>query len=254
MRRDLSDKELIIFDLDGTLALSKLPVDKEMTKLILRLLRFRKVAVIGGGKYELFRFQLLNRLTHPPNLLKNLSVFPTNAAQFYRYTNGWKRIYVHNLKNIDKTKIKKALREALDKAGYKKPGHIYGPVIEDRGSQITFSALGQKAPLGLKIKWNKKKDLRPKLVKFLTRSLKSFEVRQGGLTSIDILGKGVDKAYGIRQMERQLKIPKKKMLFIGDAIFPGGNDYPVLKAGVKSINVSGPKETKKIITKLLKNQ
>jgi len=37
------------------------------------------------------------------------------------------------------------------------------------------------------------------------------------------------------------------MIFVGDALFPGGNDYPAKEAGVVSIQVRDPNETKRVI-------
>ena len=37
------------------------------------------------------------------------------------------------------------------------------------------------------------------------------------------------------------------MIFIGDALFPGGNDYPAEEAGAVSIPVRDPHETKRVI-------
>ncbi len=37
------------------------------------------------------------------------------------------------------------------------------------------------------------------------------------------------------------------MLFVGDALFPGGNDYPAKATGVDSIEVRDPNETKRVI-------
>ena len=37
------------------------------------------------------------------------------------------------------------------------------------------------------------------------------------------------------------------MIFIGDALFPGGNDYPAEQAGVVSIRVRDPNESKRVI-------
>jgi len=58
--------------------------------------------------------------------------------------------------------------------------------------------------------------------------------------------RGIDKAYGIRKLRDILGISLKEMIFIGDALFPGGNDYPVEEAGVVSIPVRGPNETKRV--------
>jgi len=37
------------------------------------------------------------------------------------------------------------------------------------------------------------------------------------------------------------------MIYVGDALFVGGNDYPAEQAGVISIPVRGPDETKRVI-------
>ena len=93
----IRDKDLIVFDLDGTLTPSKSKMDAEMSELIKKLLTTKKVAVIGGGKLALFRHQFLNELKVPKNLLNNLSLFPTTATTFLRWDNGWKKVYAHNL-------------------------------------------------------------------------------------------------------------------------------------------------------------
>jgi hydroxymethylpyrimidine pyrophosphatase-like HAD family hydrolase len=90
-----------------------------------------------------------------------------------------------------------------------------------------------------------------KIAKLVAKRLPNLEVRAAGFTSIDVTRKGIDKAYGIRQIQKQLHVPVKKMLFIGDAIFPGGNDYAVVRTGVDYIPVKGPEETKRIIKKLI---
>jgi len=77
------------------------------------------------------------------------------------------------------------------------------------------------------------------------------EVRTGGLTAIDVTQKGIDKAYGVRQIEKVLKIPIKDMVFIGDALYPGGNDAAAKKTGVQTIAVKGPADTIAIIKKIL---
>ena len=75
--------------------------------------------------------------------------------------------------------------------------------------------------------------------------IKGFSVNLGGTTSIDITKPGIDKAYGIRKLRDILGIAIEEMIFVGDAIFPGGNDYPAKQAGVVSIRVRDPEETKR---------
>ena len=259
MRKDLGSKKLIVFDLDGTLAESKSKMDAQMDALITNLLRARKVAVIGGGKYDLFKSQFVRELSASKDLLKNLFLFPTTATSFYRYDKGWKKIYSLHLNKKEKADNRKAFRDAFEEDGYVHPKNTYGKVIEDRGTQVTFSALGQevvavlgKKGLALKNKWKEENtQTKLKLAKVLQRHLPKLEVRAAGHTSIDITRKGIDKAYGIQQIEKHLHIPKKHMLFVGDALFPGGNDYAVKRTGVECIPVEGPEDTKKIIRAIL---
>ncbi|MDB2497399.1 hypothetical protein N9X25_09665 [Verrucomicrobiales bacterium] len=48
-------KKLIVFDLDGTLAESKSPLDEEMAALLCLLLSLIKVAIISGGDWTQFK-------------------------------------------------------------------------------------------------------------------------------------------------------------------------------------------------------
>ena len=249
----LSKRSLIVFDLDGTLTESKAPLQPDMARALAALLEQKKVAIIGGGSYEQFKNQFVGHFTCPPALFKNLFLFPTTSTSFYRYQEShWKQVYRKVLKPAEKKKIMRAFADAFAATKYVPPKKLWGKTIEDRGSQITFSALGQKAPVKAKAAWNKKNDVRPALMKIMQKELSKFEVRRGGLTSIDVTQKGIDKAYGVRQIEKVLKISIKDMVFIGDALYPGGNDAAAKKTGVQTIAVKGPTDTIKIIKKILK--
>lgn len=237
-------KQLIVYDLDGTLAESKSPLDVEMACLLHDLLRVVKVAVISGGAWTQFDEQLLSNLTRDERL-ENLSLLPTCGTQFFRYGTDWKKVYSEDLAADEKAKIKNSMKKAVLEAG-SKPQKLWGEQIEDRGGQITFSALGQEAPLDEKHKWDVDFAKRKKLKAILDKLLPEFSVRIGGSTSIDVTKPGIDKAYGIRKMRDILGIPLKDMIFIGDALFVGGNDYPAEEAGVVSISVKDPDQTKRV--------
>ena len=66
-----------------------------------------------------------------------------------RYEEDWKKIYSEDFTAAEKEKIIGSLNKAIEQSGFK-AGKVWGEVIEDRGSQITFSALGQEAPLNEK--------------------------------------------------------------------------------------------------------
>jgi phosphomannomutase len=238
-------KTLVVFDLDGTLALSKSSLDAEMAALLARLLSLVKVAIISGGAWTQFEKQVLAFLPHDDRL-KRLSMLPTCGTQYYRFDGGWKKLYSEDLGPEDSKKIVGALNEAIDRSGSRAAKH-WGDLIEDRGSQITFSALGQQAPLAEKANWDPDFAKRQKIEAILAPMIPGFSIHLGGATSIDVTRPGIDKAYGIKKLKETLGVSIAEMTFVGDAIFPGGNDYPAKQAGVESIRVRDPEETKRVI-------
>ncbi len=258
--KKLIKKDLIVFDLDGTIAPSKSMMDGEMAELLKKLLEKKSVAIISGGEIKQFKIQLLTPFKGHHADYSKLFLFPTCSSVFYKYFNSkWNVVYAHYLKPTQVKQIKDAFRKAYKIIGYKDPEKTYGTIIENRKTQVSFSALGQKVvqvfgKQGIEMKedWKKNHDVRPEMAKVLSELLPEFAVKIGGLTTIDVTKKGIDKAYGIHQMQKYLKIPISKMLFIGDAMFPGGNDYAVVKTGVDWMPVKDPEETKKIINNILK--
>lgn len=242
-------KKLIVFDLDGTLAPSKSALDPAMAALLHDLLGIVKVAVISGGDWPQFEKQLLSNLPHDQRLV-NLSVLPTCGTKFFQYSGDWKELYAENFAAKDRERIISSLHKAFAEAGFKVE-RVWGEVIEDRGSQITLSALGQEAPLAEKVKWDPDFARRKKIKALLDPLIPGFSVRLGGATSIDVTKPGIDKAYGIRKLRDLLGISLKEMIYIGDALFPGGNDYPAEQAGVVSIAVRGPDDTQRVIETII---
>jgi len=242
-------KKLIVFDLDGTLAPSKSSLDAEMASLLHDLLSVAKVAVISGGAWLQFQKQVLANLPQDDRLAQ-LSILPTCGTQFFQYDGEWKRLYAEDFTADEKEKIISSLNKAILTAGFA-VDKTWGETIEDRGSQITYSALGQQAPLEEKVKWDADFAKRKKIKTILDTLIPEFSVSLGGATSIDVTKPGIDKAYGIKKLRDTLGISVEEMIYVGDALFPGGNDYPAEQAGVISIPVKGPNETKRVIEAII---
>jgi len=242
-------KKLIVFDLDGTLAESKSSLDAEMAMLLGALLGIVKVAVISGGNWPQFEKQVLSNLPHDERL-KNLSLLPTCGTKFYRYDAVWKILYSEDFTDLEKGKIIRSLKQVMAASGFAVHQN-WGEVIEDRGSQITFSAMGQQAPIEEKKKWDTDFAKRQQMKAQLDNLIPEFSVRLGGTTSVDVTKPGIDKAYGIIKLRDTLGIAIQEMIFIGDALFPGGNDYPAEEAGVVSIQVRDPNESKRVIEAII---
>jgi phosphomannomutase len=242
-------KNLVVFDLDGTLAKSKSAIDPEMAALLGGLLDVVLVAVISGGAWPQFETQLLANLPAGEHM-KNLSVLPVSGTQFYRYDGGWKKLYSEDFQPAEKAKIIAALNKAFDASGFR-AARTWGDAIEDRGGQITLSALGQQAPLDEKEKWDPDFSKRQKIMEILRPLIPNVSIKTGGSTSIDITQLGIDKAHGIEKLRELLGISIQEMLFIGDALFAGGNDSPVKRTGVRTIQVRDPDETKRVIETII---
>ncbi|HEY5426962.1 MAG TPA: HAD-IIB family hydrolase, partial [Candidatus Tumulicola sp.] len=220
-------------------------VDAEMAGLLTSLLGVVQVAIISGGDLPQFQKQVLAQLP-ASSALERLSILPTCGTKFFQYKDGWQKLYSEDFTDGQKATIVAALQDAVAKSGFQAQ-KTWGEAIEDRGSQITYSALGQQAPLEEKQKWDPDFAKRQKIKALLDPQLPQFSVRLGGETSIDVTLPGIDKAYGIRKLRDILGIAIDEMIYVGDALFPGGNDYPARETGVVCIAVRDPDETKRVI-------
>jgi HAD superfamily hydrolase (TIGR01484 family) len=242
-------KALVAFDLDGTLAPSKSAIDAETSALLMKLLGVVKVAIISGGALPQFKEQVLAHLAQDGRLA-NLSLLPTCGTRFYQYRDGWNQLYADDLSHEQQQQIIDALNTAVAASGFQ-AAKTWGDSIENRESQITYSALGQDAPLSAKQLWDPDFAKRKAIKALLDVALPTFSVRMGGSTSIDITKPGIDKAYGIGKLRDILGVEIPDMLYVGDALFPGGNDYPVRGTGAVCIQVRDPDETKRVIETVL---
>jgi len=254
-------KKLVAFDLDGTLAPSKSPMTDRMAEALTNLLDHFQVCVISGGKFEQFHKQLLNELRVEPAKLEKLHLMPTCGTRYYVYDNAksdWKKVYAEDFTPAESKKIIDALNKGIDDLGYREK-KIYGECVEDRGSQVTFSILGQDIVdvlglegVALKEAWDPDNKKKNELRDYIAPLIPEFEVRVGGLTSIDVTKPGIDKAYGMKKLCEIIGIDKDEILFLGDRIEEGGNDYPVKLMGIDTIQVSRWEDTALSLEAILK--
>jgi HAD superfamily hydrolase (TIGR01484 family) len=244
-------KKLVAFDLDGTLAESKQPLKEDMAEAIADLLGVADVAVISGGDWPQFDKQVASRLP-PRAALGRLWLMPTTGTKLYTFRDSkWAPVYAELFSEEQRSQIIAAFNASLEATGFV-PEQTWGERVEDRGSQVTFSALGQQAPLEAKEKWDPDFAKRRVIQADLRTRLPGLAINMGGATSIDITREGVDKAYGMEQLSKHSGIALGDMLFIGDAIFPGGNDYPPKeKLGMDCVKVRDPADTINVIAAIV---
>jgi len=232
-------KQLVAFDLDGTLAESKQPLGELMGEALADLLAVAHVAVISGGDWPQFDKQVASRLPDRANRSR-LWLMPTTGTKLYTWQDGgWTAVYAELFTDEQRREIVDAFNASLEATGFV-PEQVWGERIEDRGSQITFSALGQQAPIDAKEHWDPDFAKRKVIQADLRQRLPGLSINMGGATSIDITQKGVDKAYGLKKLRDASGIALDDMMFIGDAIFPGGNDYPAKELGLDTVRVKDP--------------
>lgn len=252
MNSAASTVRLVAFDLDDTLAPSKSALDPRMAGLLVRLLDDVEVCVISGGQFGQFQAQLIDNLpVDHPEALERLHLMPTCGTQYYRYREGgWVQQYAEDLTDAQKASALAAVEAEAKRLGYWE-SETWGPILEDRGSQITFSALGQAAPVDAKKAWDPTGEKKNTLRAAVQALLPDLEVRSGGSTSVDITRRGIDKAYGMAKLAELTGIPYDAMLFVGDRLDPDGNDYPVIALGIPTQAVEGWEDTAEVVESFL---
>lgn len=232
----------IAFDLDNTLARSRKPMKPPMAERIAVLTHLMPVAVISGGKFQLVTGQVTDVLPSDADLSR-MHLMPTSGTLYYRW-NGteWAQIHAYNLSEEDCRRAVEVLERNARAQGLWAE-RVWGSRIENRGSQITFSALGQQAPNELKAEWDPDNEKKNRLAKAVAAELPHLGVRPGGMTSVDVYMRGRDKSHAIHDLSQALSITPESIIFVGDRMTPDGNDYPAALAGTMAVQVTGPDDT-----------
>lgn len=248
----MSVPQLVAFDLDDTLAPSKAAIDPRIGDLLVALAERVEVAIISGGQLGQFRAQVVERLPAASAAVReHFHLLPTCGTQYYRLgEDGITTVYAHEMTDDEKSRALAAVESEARRLGLWE-SEPWGDILEDRGSQITFSALGQHAPLAAKQEWDPTGEKKSALRDAVAAALPDLEVRSGGSTSVDITHRGIDKAYGMTQLAEATGIALDDMLFYGDRLDEHGNDYPVLALGVPTRAVEGWEDTASQLDELL---
>ena len=249
----LPNKKIFAFDIDGTLTASKTLITEDMANLIKELVKQKMVIAIAGGSFKQMETQFLPPFSDDEKMMPfihNFIFLPTSGSQRYEYVENkkeWILVDKEPLPNGVKEKAIKLLQEVIDNPIYAIPPNPIGNIIEDRDTQITFTPNGQQAPVAMKLAFDPDRKKREKIKAFLEPKLPEVSILINGTSSIDILSKGFNKAVGLTRFLDKAGFKKSDVIFIGDALFPSGNDYSVFEAGFETIAVKGPEETEIII-------
>lgn len=233
----------LAFDFDGTLEESKQPITTEVADLLIRLLDHYLVMVISGEQFELLKEYLLDQLGAAN--LQNLHIFPQSGAQYYRYNGSeWELVYDNQLTVDEVDHICQIVQQHAQQLGLWIENPV-GEIIENRGAQVTYSALGQQASIEQKREWDPDQQKRKALQDAIRPELPNMIVRIGGTTSIDI--SKIDKSYGVQQFIERNQLQPEEVTYYGDKLDAGGNDEPVKKLGIQCVSVANWQQTVKLL-------
>jgi|SRR3989344_1869711 len=251
----LPDKKIIAFDVDGTLTVSKSSITESMAYLVKELVKKKIVIAITGGSFKQLKNQFLPPFYNDDSFIffvHNLKLLPTSGSQRYEYNEikkDWQLTDKEPLSDDVKNKAKKLLKDIIDSGLYDIPLNPAGDIVEDRDTQITFSGCGQQASIEIKSAWDPDRKKRQKIVSVLAPELPEVSLLINAYSSIDIVPKGFNKGVGLIRLLNKMGFQKSDLVFVGDGLFPGGNDYSVYEAGFETIPVKGPEEVELLIQK-----
>ncbi|MBI4088076.1 HAD-IIB family hydrolase [Candidatus Kaiserbacteria bacterium] len=239
----------ILFDVDDTLAESFKPPTPEMLGRLVRLLALRPLAILSAAGFPRIEQDFLGRIATAPHA-DRFYVLSNSTTECYAYREGhWTPLYKIAFTEEERAHIVRVMEGLAEETGVEfNPAHK--PRIISQDSKVAYAALGIDASAEEKASWDPDISKRTTLHRALAAHLPEFEIIIGGRTTIDVLPKGMNKAYGVQWLSKELGIPPKEMLFIGDAFFDGGNDAVVIPTGIKTRAVSSPDETRAIIDDL----
>ena len=242
-------KKVLAFDVDQTLNIAKTPIPPEIAELLTKCLDHFEICPISGQKFDQFLIQIVDEMKDAtPEQLTNLHLFVAQGTQYYRYDaskKDWEQVYNYPLTDEQVAKITEAIETAAKELGYWEEDKLAegDEIIENRLSQVTFSALGQKAGTEAKYAWDPDCKKREAIVKRCKELAPEFDYEIGGTTSINAITPGMNKVFGMTHLMEELNVKKEDILYFGDMTQPGGNDYPVVQMGVETITVRSHEDT-----------
>ena len=128
-------------------------------------------------------------------------------------------------------------------------------IIDDRDSEIAYSLIGHHEDPAKKGAFDPKHEIRLGLLNEFASDVRKLnesdiEVRSGGSTVLDFFSYGKNKGFNVAAFIDAMRWNKDDCIYIGDALFPGGNDESVIGV-IPTRAVANPDETFELVAKML---
>lgn len=199
--------------MDQTIAPSRQPILKDMFKLLSEL---DHSIVIASG-------QEVNKIKWQSN---NLEAIVLGQNGNHAIDKNGKELWNEKLTQEHQDEILTHI-EALLKLLPEKPNPDFSP-IENRGAQITFSPVGNTAPVELKKIYDPERKKRDELLQKIPFQSTELIVKIGGSTSLDYIHKDKHKGTNVQKLINHMDWNNDECVYFGDGLFPGGNDEAVI--------------------------
>ena len=245
---NIKHKKIIICDVDETICETCQVVSDEMANQINIMIKSGyEFAFISGTKVTDLQKMLSSKIKERHHILAT-----TGTNYTYMENNMGSCVYNLKFKDEEKQEIIQALNNTIEHFNIVSMT-THEDQLQDRDSQITLSAIGRNAPIELKKAYDPDGEIRQTWKKFLKDHLDQtkYDIKIGGTTSLDVTKKGLDKEWGIKEFCQNKRLKLNQVLFFGDKIYPGGNDFPATKI-VDCVSVKNPDETLKKLKEIAK--
>lgn len=233
------------FDLDNTLTPSKSLILAEHAPILKELSTRGDIIVVSGHGEKDIRKHLT------PTLAGSFHILGQNG-NFAETKDGrilWNRSLSEEQKNATHAFIAKARKHLNYSVKDEKD------IIEDRDSQIAFSLIGHHEDKAIKDAFDPNHKKRSQLLSDFSTEVEALkkahvEVRIGGTTNLDFFEYGKNKGHNIGVFIEKMRWNKAECIYMGDALFPGGNDETVIGV-IPTKAVADYRETYLYLKKLL---
>ena len=211
-------KRIFMFDIDGTLTPARLPMTEEMVEMFKGFCERNRVILVTGSDMSKVVEQVPREIR---DLVEGIYTCSGNV-----YTVGDEIIYENEFEPPER------LIELLK--DWKKYSHYpvkTGGHIEHRNGMLNYSTVGRNCTQKEREDyeaWDLENGERKILRQRILHMFPSLDVAIGGQISIDIYPKGLDKSQSYFKVKGENS--DHAIIFCGDRLMPGGNDYPFFKA------------------------
>ncbi|MDO8561304.1 MAG: HAD-IIB family hydrolase [bacterium] len=230
----------VFFDMDGTLTRSRSLIEPEMKQDLISLVESgRDVIVVSGADVPQMKKQITEELFSSGIYAMSQN---GNSAFDKNGTVLWQNV----LSAEDKSEINKHINTIRLNLKNLFEGADENDLIQNRGCQISLSFIGHHAELERKEKFDPDSSRRKEVLKQFPLVSNRVEVRIGGTTCLDYFEKGRNKGWNVGQIIKRMDWKPEDCVYVGDALFEGGNDETV-KGIMETYAVNSPEDTASFI-------